>query len=312
VLRFPDAEQFGEDAVKEEPDPLDPGDVKYIIQGITWKHRIGVGALIFFRLLLTLVLGFVGVSFLSKQTEYVKLLLDGVALIFIMEIATILYQQVLRDDIRDQTESLTAMRVRMFGWEWLNRRPAVADIVWLTVMVILIVIVMWLLNTMVFVPVGDALDCACLSTGESCHEYHAFSNEFWDKYWLEDVPGVYADVARLGGGAVPRGVSLDVEAPPADAPGSAAPGAPAVVFSGGGRSGPIRMLNGPRFSALQAGENSTAAAAEEAWWRGLLAEERRRAAAAAAARRGAVPGPHPQRSEQRRGRARKSELHTSK
>merc|ERR1719388_117175 len=81
------------------------------------------------RFLLTMVLLVVGVSFLLKATDYIGLLMDAVALVFIVEIAMILYGQVLRSEIRDQTESLDPMIVPMYGIDYLNRRPAIVDII---------------------------------------------------------------------------------------------------------------------------------------------------------------------------------------
>merc|ERR1719420_2346171 len=112
VIRFPDAKQFGEDAVKEEKDA--EGEIKYIIQGITMSHRVTVGILTLARLLMTCVLTYVGISYLLKSTDYIGLLMDAVALVFIVEIANIIYSQVLRDNIREQCESLDPMTVDMY------------------------------------------------------------------------------------------------------------------------------------------------------------------------------------------------------
>merc|ERR1719375_2641880 len=85
VIRFPSAADFGEDAVLEEPDPSDPEDTRMVIQGITSHHRTSVGILISLRAIMTVILSFVGLSFLSKQTDYADLLMDGIALLFILE-----------------------------------------------------------------------------------------------------------------------------------------------------------------------------------------------------------------------------------
>jgi len=206
VLRFPSAADFGEDAVKEEVDPADPTDTRMIIQGITNHHRTSVGVLIFLRAVMTAILTFVGLSFLSKQTDYADLLMDGIALLFILEIAEILYAQVLRADVRDQTESLQAMKVRMYGWDWLNRRPAHQDALWLLVILVVTVAVMHTLHTQVVVPVSDSLECTCMSQGSNCREAQKFSYEFWENYWLREVPAVYEEVNRMNGGVVPGNV----------------------------------------------------------------------------------------------------------
>merc|ERR1719182_1248051 len=97
----------------------------------------------FFRFFLTMVLALTGVSFLLKSTDYVGLLMDAVALVFIIEIANILYGQVLRPEIRDQCESLDAMEVPMYGIKWLNERQAIVDVIQLIAIVIVTVAIMY-------------------------------------------------------------------------------------------------------------------------------------------------------------------------
>merc|ERR1719313_229878 len=213
VLRFPDAEQFGENAVKVVHDPRSTEDdhVMYIIQGITKWHRMTVGVLNVGRLIITFLLFLIGVSFLSKQTNYIGALMDGVALLFIVEIANLLYLFVLRTDIREQTEGIEPMHVEMFGIDWLNRRPAVMDTLWLVVAFSVVAVAMHTFYVQVSVPVSDSLECACLSRGDKCFEAEAFSSDFWRKYWLKDVPRVFDEIEKMKGGAsLTRVTSTDV------------------------------------------------------------------------------------------------------
>merc|ERR1719161_2016963 len=50
-----------------------------------------------------------------KQTDYIDLLLDALALIFIVEVAEVLYVQVLRPEVRAQTENLEPMHFQCMG-----------------------------------------------------------------------------------------------------------------------------------------------------------------------------------------------------
>lgn len=201
VLRFPAAKDFGEDAVKEETD--DSGETTYTIQGITTVHRTAVGLMTVCRFVLTCTLTLVGVSFLLKQTSYIGLLMDAVALVFIVEIANILYTQVLRNDIREQCESLNPMTVPMYGVKALNERPALVDMICLAGIMVTTLLVMWFWNDNAVEPLYDALSCACLSEGEKCHEANKFDYDFWYKYWKLDVPDIFRQVDELkkGGGA---------------------------------------------------------------------------------------------------------------
>merc|ERR550537_821918 len=158
VMKFPDAEEFGEDAVKEEKDADD--NTKYIIQGITSGHRITVGLMNVGRLILASVLLVVGISYLLRGTDYIGLLMDAVALVFIIEIANILYNQVLRPEIREQCESLDPMTGPMYGITWLNERQAIVDVIQLIAIVLFTVAVMHHYFIDVVEPLSDALECA--------------------------------------------------------------------------------------------------------------------------------------------------------
>jgi len=195
VLRFPAAAEFGDDAVTEETN--DDGETTYVIQGITTQHRAMVGLMNTARFILTCVLLGVGVSFLLKQTDYIGLLMDAVALVFIVEIGTILYSQVLRPEIREQCEGLEPMSVPMYGINALNTRPAVVDLICLVSIFVVTVTVMYWWNVSAVTPIHDALNCACLSQGEKCHEADRFGYDFWHKYWKDDVPGVFCEVDAL-------------------------------------------------------------------------------------------------------------------
>jgi len=202
-MKFPSADQFGADAVKEEQTA--DGETKYVIQGITSGHRSTVFVMNVARFFLALVLTGVGISFLLKGLDYVGLLMDAVALVFIVEISGILYGQVLRPEIREQCESLDPMTVDMYGIKWLNERQAIVDVIQLVGIVIFVVVCMHMYNTTLVAPLYDALECTCLSKGERCREADRFSYDFWHKYWKEDVPLVFKTVAKMkeeAGGAL--------------------------------------------------------------------------------------------------------------
>jgi len=206
-LNYPDADEFGEDAVIEEVDPADPEDVRYRIQGITSGHRSAMKCLIILRLFMTGVLTWVGGTFLLKQTDYIDLLLDGVALIFIVEIASVLYEQILRDDVRDQTEDIKPMKVIMYGIEWLNRRPALVDIICVFSLIIGTYFILWEHKKTIVEPVLNALDCTCRSRGEKCMETQKFNYDFWHDYWKNVVPGVFENVEKLKAGGASTAVA---------------------------------------------------------------------------------------------------------
>jgi len=197
VWGYPSSEHFGSHAV-QKIEEAEGQDVKYCIQGITKAHRITVGLITLFRLSLVVVLVGVGVTFLQKDTDWVNLLLNAVALIFVLEIANNLYTQVLNGSLRELLEEKTEpMEVPMLGMKSINSKPALKDFVGAFLLLTVVACIMFSHYFNVGRPLSQALECACVNQGEHCHEAHAFSNAFWDKYWLYDVPAVFEEVRLL-------------------------------------------------------------------------------------------------------------------
>jgi len=195
VLRFPSAASFGDDAVKVHDDA--EGNATYTIQGITITHRCLVGLVSISRLVMTCVLLFVGVMYLLKQTNYINLIMDAVALGFVMEISRLLYGQVLHSKVREQCESLDVMEVPMYGCEWLNQRPTLVNFIEIFAVAAIVMGIMhfWYRGTVE--PLYEAIECACLGKGTQCREADTFSSDFWFNYWKEDVPNIFKAVAEM-------------------------------------------------------------------------------------------------------------------
>merc|ERR1719161_2894136 len=105
-----------------EQDPSDPEDVRFRVQGLESHHRWTMVGLCVTCLLLV-----VGVSYLVKTNAYTDIIMNGVALGFIAEISEVLFALALREEVKDQTDSIKAIKVEMYGIDYLNRRPALID-----------------------------------------------------------------------------------------------------------------------------------------------------------------------------------------
>merc|ERR1719316_2564131 len=91
------------------------------------------------RFVAVCVLMVVGVAYLIKTNVYADLIMNGVALFFIAEVSSVLYDQVLREEIKDQCGDIKPMRVAMYGIDWLNRRPALVDMICVLATVLVVV-----------------------------------------------------------------------------------------------------------------------------------------------------------------------------
>jgi len=184
--------------VKEERDA--EGKVtKYTIQGISRSHRLVVGLLAVCRLALSVLLTWVGTVFLLQDTDYINLLLNGVGLVFIIEIANCLYGQLLDLELREQCENTEPFSVSMASvWKmfWF-RNAAIRDIFGLCCVLGLLAGGMYLHYIHIAKPLSTALECTCLNQGEQCHEATAYNKEFWSSYWADTVPGIFDTVDKM-------------------------------------------------------------------------------------------------------------------
>merc|ERR1719353_1371723 len=162
------------------------------------------------RIVITCVLLVVGVSYLIKTNGYADLIMNGVALVFIAEVSALLYSQVLRGEVKDQTEDIKAIKVEMYGIDWLNRRPALIDTMVVIALVIATYFVMQWQLTSIVVPIHGSLQCACLSDGDTCVEAQKYNYDFWHEYWLNGVPGVFEAVKDLKAESVAAGAPATV------------------------------------------------------------------------------------------------------
>jgi len=172
----------------EDQEAKDHAEQGHDIRFMNLQHRIALFLVVFFRLVMLLILLYVGLNFLGRQNEYIDLLLDGVALMFIVEVAEILYERVLRQEVRTTWEERESIELDKMGLSRLAARPDIEDVLYLIFVTACVLVFMVYYNIHLVEPLYDALQCACLSQGDTCREAHTFSSSFWDQYWSKDVP----------------------------------------------------------------------------------------------------------------------------
>jgi len=168
--------------------------------GMTLLHKVVMIVVTLARIAMLLMLVYIGLSFLSRQTDYIGLLLDGVALVFIVEVQEIIYEKVIRADKRNEWDGAEPMTFPKFRVPYISDRPDRDDMIWLALVIILAFVFISHYTTTVVSPLLDALNCACRSDGDKCYEAHRFSKSFWDQYWLHDVPDTLTQINRLKAG----------------------------------------------------------------------------------------------------------------
>lgn len=198
IWRFPAArhcEERGEEPV--DVCDTEDGRKEYIINGITWQHRTLVCIISGARTIMLICLTRVGTSLLLNSRDLMDLIFDAVSLVFVLELAQILYAQVLRKETRDQTESLRPMQVETVGLYCVTRVPGLSDGLLLVGVIGVALVIQWKQDLDVVRPLEDALACTCLGEGRRCMESRNLNADFWFNYWKEVLPRVVGDAAQL-------------------------------------------------------------------------------------------------------------------
>jgi len=167
------------------------------IHSMSMRHRVILCIVSVCRLGMLSVLLFVGLNFLGRQNDYIDLLLDGVALIFIVDVAEILYERVLRQDVRNTAEEREPIEIVKIGIRSLTTSPDVMDMLWFILIIIITIVFLMFYTANIVRPLYNALQCACLSQGDHCQEAHTFSKSFWDQYWGQEVPSSIEEIKSL-------------------------------------------------------------------------------------------------------------------
>eukprot|EP00747_Dinoflagellata_sp_TGD_P092184 gnl/TRDRNA2_/TRDRNA2_165316_c0_seq1.p1 gnl/TRDRNA2_/TRDRNA2_165316_c0~~gnl/TRDRNA2_/TRDRNA2_165316_c0_seq1.p1 ORF type:complete len:553 (+),score=124.16 gnl/TRDRNA2_/TRDRNA2_165316_c0_seq1:223-1659(+) len=185
----------GSDAVEEYDDD---GDVKFKINAVQSGQRTMIAFITICRLVMLFVLSIVGTSLLLKQTSYMGLVMDAVSLVFVLEIACILYTQGIRPKAQEEiAEHVDPMEVKLIGPEFLKKDASLQDILWMVLTCVLVLVVMYEYQTMTVIPLYDALECVCLVKGEKCLEANLFDYDYWYEYWHKTTPQIFKDIAKL-------------------------------------------------------------------------------------------------------------------
>jgi len=170
------------------------------IHSMSLGHRIALIIVNTLRVGMLALLLYVGLNFLGRQTDYIGLLMDGVALIFIVEVEEIVYARGLRREVRNQWEERAPIDLKKIGLPCLVGRPDITDVLWFLLVAVMAVAFITYYTKNLVEPLYDALQCTCLSQGEMCHEAQIFSSSFWDHYWKHEVPSSMKAISELMGG----------------------------------------------------------------------------------------------------------------
>jgi hypothetical protein len=170
----------------------------YKITGITSGHRSSVIGMIVLRAALIVYLGVVGTIFLVMETGYMDLLMNAVALAFILDIDEILFGAVARATTSDDLEAIEDIEFET-TWPYTGCAGWVLQkdfwgIVMFPLIAVSVMVAFQLFSTK---PILDALNCACYQQGSQCHEAQLYNQDWWNNYWSETLPSAMVEIAKF-------------------------------------------------------------------------------------------------------------------
>jgi hypothetical protein len=102
-----------DEEIVEVTDPDDPDSVKYQMMGLTRKDRIGVFAQVFIRVIMLILCASIGLCFILKTMSVLDLILNALGLLFIVEISSFVFAQMLSPYMKDEFGEVEPVKVQM-------------------------------------------------------------------------------------------------------------------------------------------------------------------------------------------------------
>jgi len=156
-----------------------------ILENITREMRCMCFAVVAVRFWLMWYMGIVGTIFTLSTYSYDELLMNAVALAFIFELPELLFMLLVSSRHKKELDALGPL-VYHSRLAQLNKlqRFFLSRYFWgLIIIPIICYIIVANNHKNVIVPMQEALECACLQTGERCHAAQHISRHWWAEYW---------------------------------------------------------------------------------------------------------------------------------
>eukprot|EP00929_Paragymnodinium_shiwhaense_P063217 TRINITY_DN31598_c0_g1_i1.p1 TRINITY_DN31598_c0_g1~~TRINITY_DN31598_c0_g1_i1.p1 ORF type:complete len:728 (-),score=153.67 TRINITY_DN31598_c0_g1_i1:256-2439(-) len=193
LLAFPSTDPEDQDKALE----LDNETGTVRIVSIAPQHRIVIAICWFFRMIIAVYIGWIGTAFLLADRDLLNLLLNAVALVFVLEIDELLYHAMASSSTKLDIEATEPIEFESpFGYSSLWRR-FFSEWAAFTFLVFLVVVFVFHHRYFTTKPILASLTCACEQEGEDCLDAFVFDKAWFDKYWLETLPAAHQTIAAL-------------------------------------------------------------------------------------------------------------------
>jgi len=186
---------FGGEIIQE--DKKHGAETGYRITGLSKKHRALLVVVFIMRVAVVTVLSNFGTRFLIAETDYLNLVINSLALTFILEIDSLLYA-IIEKDIRDDVRACKKLTFRSYVPQSGPIGYVLKKECWGLFLVPMLAVALVLYFTYRDKePVKLALRCACLQEGTTCEDSLMTQAPWWNKYWSQVLPAAVHQIEAL-------------------------------------------------------------------------------------------------------------------
>lgn len=176
----------------------DPETLSIKIIALTAEFRLMITISWVFRMIITIYIGVLGTNFLLSDRDYVNLLLNAVALVFVFQIDELLYMALGSSVVKLEIENTQPIEFpsyfsRGHVWSRLLDRDF-WGLILLPLMVIFIVAYNVHFTT---TPILEALTCACSQEGVKCIDALSYDKTWFDQYWGTTIPAAMGQLDQM-------------------------------------------------------------------------------------------------------------------
>jgi len=176
---------------------------RYVIDRISSKHRAAIILVIIVRIAIAVIIIGYGTYFLLMKVSYMELVLNAVALSFIITIDDVLYEVFLESEDKKDVGLDETAKLKFVGKWWPRddgscwgssfRRDC-----WGVVLLPLITVAIVLAFSFSFRwSRVQALTCACQQEGQACAESIENQGQWWTHYWTHTLPAAIHNIEAL-------------------------------------------------------------------------------------------------------------------
>jgi hypothetical protein len=177
------------DGVKDTGLSVDTEERTVRILAVCDSHRAIIFISLVIRGFLTVFILKVGLTFLLADTDYLNMLLNAVALVFVFEIDELLYSALGRSTTKNDIDNTAPLEFPSISFTNPKLGRFIDKDFWgmfiLPFLVLCLVAHHALFTTK---PVVEALLCACQQEGEYCQDAVDFNTAWYDDYWTTTFP----------------------------------------------------------------------------------------------------------------------------